>query len=385
MIGEAHPSDGRLFPVFSAVVQKQADRYLLVNSWGRRSVIEGPICHEIARSLEQSAPTAELSRLAPAHPALAELAAWLATPAVPLTQLDAVRLDGFDTLFLELTGRCNERCVHCYADAAPTVTEALSREDVLRVIEEASQLGFRRIQLTGGDPLLCDFLPEAVAHARTHGIPHIEIYTNGLALTAELLAELAPHQPTFAFSVYSIDPDEHDRVTRTPGSHKRTFAAIDRVVASKLKLRAALIIVDQESDPQALIDLLRARGVRAVSWTRTFSVGRGADVAEASRARTLDIDTSVEGGHRAAITTGERERQGKLCVTYTGDIVPCIFQRSAVIGNVRDGLLQQLVAGTSRAGRRAPGLSIATEVAQRLQCPSCRLTEVALGLAARSA
>ncbi|MEO7095924.1 MAG: radical SAM protein [Polyangiales bacterium] len=348
---------------------------MILSASGSRATIEGSLCAEVEASLAQGAPTPALLRLAPAHESLQELAGWLATPSVPLTALDIVRLDGFDTLFLELLGRCNERCLHCYADAAPTVTDALDRATALSVIEQARALGFRRIQLTGGDPLLSEYLPEAVRHAREVGIEHVEIYTNGLALTDELLAELAPARPAFAFSIYSADPEAHDRITRTPGSHRRTLAAIDRVVARELPVRCAVIVVDHATDVDALTELLTVRGVPEISVSRTFAVGRGTEHAVASQELVVAAHTISGGGHRAT----NAQSDGKLCVTYTGDVVPCIFQRASVLGNVRDGsLLELLTAPLPRPASR--GLPLAEEVGRRLQCTTCRVTDVGLAL-----
>ncbi|MBL9013830.1 MAG: hypothetical protein JNL83_06630, partial [Myxococcales bacterium] len=135
---------GRLFPEVGGIVAREGDRFVVIGSDGLRATVEGALCDEVAASLAAGSPTHALARLAPAHPALGAIVSWLATPAVPLTALDLVRLDGFDTFFLELLGRCNERCVHCYADASPTVDEGLARETALRVIAEAATLGFRR-------------------------------------------------------------------------------------------------------------------------------------------------------------------------------------------------------------------------------------------------
>jgi len=385
----AAPPTGRLFPAVPALVAREADGYVLVAGWGMQSRVSGPICREIEASLEAGAATAGLGRLVDAHPVLGELARWLETPAVPLSREGAVRLDGFDTLFIELVGQCNERCLHCYADSAPTVTDALEREVVLSVIDEAAALGFRRVQFTGGDPLLCDFLPEAVARAAERGIAHREIYTNGLALGERLLDELAASRPSFAFSFYSLDPEVHDRITRTPGSHRRTLAAIDRAVARGLAVRAAIVVMEENADGvDELIEFLHARGVGYVSWSRTFAVGRGVDRAGAGGAAAGASPaprTAESGGHRAP---AEADRaalpHGKLCVSYTGDVVPCIFQRSAVLGNVRSGRsLAEIVAGVAggagRPGAAARHLPVASEARQRLQCASCRLTDLALG------
>ncbi len=377
---------GRLFPELSAIVARDGDGMILISGTGMRSRVQGPICAAIEESLAQSAATPALQRLAGAHEALAELCGWLQTRSVPLTRLDAVRLDGFDTLFLELLGRCNERCLHCYADAAPTVEEALDQATVFSIIDQAKELGFRRIQFTGGDPLLCSFLPEAVAHARKRGIANIEIFTNGLALTESLIDELAPYQPSFSFSFYSLDPDEHDRITRTPGSQRRTIAAIDRVVARGLGIRAAVIVVDAETDVQAILDFLKSRGVGFVSWARTYSVGRGTEVADTSRGTTVierpsaPLQVEEGGGHRGSSVSGERERLGKLCVTYAGDVVPCIFQREGVLGNVNSGTsLREILEGPAPQRTARRGLPKLEDASKRLQCGSCRLTELGLG------
>lgn len=375
---------GALFPSVPAMVARDGDSYILVGPTGMRSKVRGAICREIEASLARGGVTDRLRALLPAHAALGELSQWLETPTVPLTRERAVRLDGFDILFVELTGQCNERCVHCYADAAPTVTDALPRDVVMRVVDEAHVLGFPRIQFTGGDPLLCDFLPEAVARAAERGFPFIEIYTNGLALSAELLNQLAPSRPAFAFSFYSMRPEVHDGVTRTPGSHRRTLAAIDRAVARGLGVRVSIIVTTEDEDVDALVSFFRARGVASVSWSRTFSVGRGEDIAEESQQREVVAPTArAGGGHTGAGPVGEEiRRSGKLCVTYTGDVVPCIFQRSSALGNVHAGTsLADIVAGGARVRPPKPprALPMATEVRARLACPSCQLTDVALG------
>ncbi len=375
------PSQGLLFPDIPALVAEDADGFVLLDGNGARWHVSGPLCRDIAASLEARAPNDGLRRLATAHPTLARLAGWLRTPAVPLSREHAVRLDGFDTLFVELLGRCNEQCLHCYAESAPTVTDALERDVVFRIIDDAVAAGFRRMQFTGGDPLLCDFLPEAVSYAAAVGVPSIEIYTNGLALHDRLLDELAPARPSFAFSFYSIDPDIHDRITRTPGSQRRTLAAIDRALARGLKVRVAIVVMQENAERvDELIDMLRARGVPFVSWSRTFSVGRGVELAASGRSVSEVPRREVEqGGHRAPSEDGVRAGLGKLAVTYSGDVVPCIFQRSSVLGNVRSGRsLAAIVRDGGRVGARR-GLPVANEARARLQCSSCRLTDAALG------
>jgi MoaA/NifB/PqqE/SkfB family radical SAM enzyme len=369
---------GRVFPATGGLIARHDGGYLLVHRDGRRSTITGAVCDAIDEALVRREPTPALTKLAAAHVVLDELVAWLATPSVPLTVLDAVRLDGFETIYVELVGRCNERCVHCYAESAPEITDALDRATVLSVIEQAVELWFRTLQLTGGDPLLSDVLVDAVAHARARGMANIEIYTNGLALTDELLSQLAPLRPSFSISLYGSDPAHHDAVTRTPGSHRRSLAAIDRVVAAGLQLRVSIVVVDQQVDVQATIDMLRARGVAEVGWTNTFAVGRGTSHADASQARPIVAETPAGGAHRSFASSSPR--QGQLAVTYTGNLVPCIFQRTTSLGSVRDQPIAALLAAPSKRSLLR-SLPSADDAARRLQCASCRLTEVGVALA----
>jgi MoaA/NifB/PqqE/SkfB family radical SAM enzyme len=368
---------GLLFPSIPAMVAREPSGYVLLASSGLRANIRGQICEAIDDSIARGRPTELLQRLASAHAALGELVAWFQTPSIALDRRNAVVLDGLDTIFIELLGQCNERCVHCYAESAPTVTDALERDVAMRVVEQAVAAGFKRIQFTGGDPLLCDFLPEVVELAATLGAPHIEIYTNGLALSDELLGRLAPFSPRFAFSVYSTRPEVHDATTRTPGSHRRTLAAIDRVVAKGLTCRAGAVILDESEDVDELVRMLKARGVAYVSWTRAYPVGRGTEVADASASALDSVKRSVSldegGGHRSSEMQGTA---GKLCVTYKGDVVPCIFQRQSVLGNVRHGSLTEILDGVSSPRR---GLPTVDDARDRLQCSSCRLTDAALG------
>ena len=95
-----------------------------------------------------------------------------------------------------------------------------------------------------------------------------------------------------------------------------------------------------------------------------------------SSSRSIGPRTVETGGHSAP---GSRRGSGKLCVSYTGDVVPCIFQRQSILGNVRSGvpLVELLAAGRPGPARR--GLPVSDDSRLRLQCASCRLTDAALG------
>ena len=296
---------------------------------------------------------------------VARAADLLTSGTVTLTPRNAVELSGFDTLFLELTGRCNEHCSHCYAESGPKVGGALHRERCLELLVAASELGFQRVQLTGGEPLLCDFLPELAARLTALEMG-CEVYTNGTLLQAALLDKLRPYRPDFAFSFYSYRPEVHDRITRLTGSQRLTLAAIDRVRDAGLNLRASIVAMPENADHlEQTAAFLRNRGVQRIGYSSTFQAGRG---------RYFTADQPIHGGdHRPSAPAGPH---GVLCVAYNGDVLPCIFNRQTVLGNVHHRDLAAIVNDPSRQPRTYPILDQAT--AETLACHGCRFTRAAL-------
>ena len=78
---------------------------------------------------------------------------------------------GLRLAWLELTSRCNLRCVHCYEEAGDTRREEMPREEWERVVSELAALGCSAVQLTGGEPLLRDDVLELTEHASSRSSP----------------------------------------------------------------------------------------------------------------------------------------------------------------------------------------------------------------------
>lgn len=305
----------------------------------------------------------------PAHRGVVEVARrGGAQPWVPLSASGTAPI-----LFLEVLGRCNERCVHCYASSGPDVEAALPREVCLDVIRDAAAAGFGRLQLTGGDPLLCAFLPELARAARDAGMSEVEIYTNGLALTSDRLAELEPARVRFAFSFYSHDPQVHDAITGVAGSQRRTLRAIGEAAQRGARVRVGVVQMAQNATGlEETRQLLIEQGVAPEAiWVDTIhQVGRGSAEAAA-------IAGAERGAHGGAPTeTGQPAKwPGKACVAYTGEVYPCIFARSTRLGSV---LEESLATILDRARSRREATVSWAQLPSQLACLDCRLTVAAL-------
>jgi radical SAM protein with 4Fe4S-binding SPASM domain len=128
----------------------------------------------------------------------------------------------------EVTHRCNERCQHCYLDVLPPQRQPageLTTAEGLALLDQMAALGVLYLSLSGGEIFVRRDWRElvAAAHARRFVL---RIFTNGLAITPAVVAQLANFQPyAVEISVYGADAATHDAVTQTPGSFVRTRRA----------------------------------------------------------------------------------------------------------------------------------------------------------------
>jgi len=288
----------------------------------------------------------------------------------PLTRETVLRGSGWRQLFVELTAKCNEQCVHCYAESAPSRTEALRWPELRNVLEDAKGLGFALVQLTGGDPLISPHCVRAVEYAAEIGIPQVEIYTNGLALRGKTYERLRELSPSFAFSFYSHDPEAHDAITQTPGSHERTTRAIRRAIEDGLKVRVGVIsMMQNRRDVPKTLEYLLTLGVHqdAIGFDQMREVGRGEATATASAAPPMGIQT---GGVE---TKRLRSFGGTAAVSYEGTVYPCIFSRHLPLGTIHDAALAAILTSAEPvASRKRNLLTARARWGEKLSCWECQ-------------
>ena len=113
-------------------------------------------------------------------------------------------------LRVSVTDRCNLRCTYCmpsdFADWLPG-DHLLSVDELLEVIEVATENGITGIRLTGGEPLLRPDIVEIVRRINELPLtPAISLTTNGIRL-----AEMAPGLKAAGLKRVNISLDTLDR------------------------------------------------------------------------------------------------------------------------------------------------------------------------------
>lgn len=331
--------------------------------------ITGAFADSVGALLNERAGNGDLQRLR----ALESSHPWLhglhrCSPQAPSGLASSVLPLGM--LFIELTARCNERCIHCYAESSPERTEALTKDEVCAVLDTAMTLGRPFVQFTGGDPLIHPELVEMVAHARAVKVAGIEIYTNGLLLNDALISRLLPHAPRLSFSIYADTPGIHDTITRVPGSWNKTLAAMHRARDAGLEVRAGVALMDENLDAAGRMpDFLRRELGLAEEAIRFDAVKRAGRGRESPR-----LQQQYAGGHTPAGAS-----QGKLCVAADGQVYPCIFARRSPLGDIRAQGLDTIVEGLEERRPAKPSAKRWTFCRHSLSCLDCQMHVYALG------
>jgi cyclic pyranopterin phosphate synthase len=122
-----------------------------------------------------------------------------------------------DYLRISITDRCNESCLYCLPEGFRNWRrrDLLSVEEIIRVVQAAAGLGFRKFRLTGGEPLLRDdAINLATRMASIEGVKCIGISTNGTRLAPMAAGLRKAGIRTVNISLDALNPATYLRITR---------------------------------------------------------------------------------------------------------------------------------------------------------------------------
>lgn len=237
-------------------------------------------------------------------------------------------------LRISVTDLCNFRCTYCMpAEGVPLKKheDILSFNEIAEIVKVGTQLGLKKIRLTGGEPLVRKELPKLVKMiAEIDGIEDIGLTTNGVFLSqlAVQLKEAGLNRVNI--SLDTLNPEKFRKITRT-GNLNDVLKGIDAAIEAELlpvKINFVRIPGENEEDEKEVRKYceeknLKLRFIRQMNLkTGEFSV--------------------VEGG-----AGGNCEICNRLRLTADGFIVPCLH--SGLRYNVRK-------LGIEEAFRRAVNL-----------------------------
>jgi radical SAM protein with 4Fe4S-binding SPASM domain len=148
---------------------------------------------------------------------------------------------------LDLTFRCNNRCVHCYVNKPVEDHEEkkkeLTRAEICRILDHLADEGCLWLLMTGGEPFVREDFRDIYRYAKRKGFI-TTLFTNGTLITpslAKFLQELPPH--SIEITLYGITQNTYEGITRLPGSYKRCMNGINLLLERNLPLKLKTIVI----------------------------------------------------------------------------------------------------------------------------------------------
>ncbi len=221
-----------------------------------------------------------------------------------------------DYLRMSVTDRCNLRCQYCMPEGLARLLrheEILSFEEIVEVARTAVGMGFTKVRLTGGEPLVRRDIEQLVAMlAKIEGIEDLAMSTNGILLDdyAAVLAAAGLHRVNI--SLDSMDPEHYAQMTGG-GDLQRVLAGIEAAREARLvPIKLNCVVTESSTEPDAL----------AVA---RFARDNGL---EARFIHMMDLATGkffvVEGG-----VGGDCPRCNRVRLSSDGMVRPCLFSNLA--------------------------------------------------------
>ncbi|MBU0676083.1 MAG: radical SAM protein [Proteobacteria bacterium] len=268
--------------------------------------------------------------------------------------------NGLLSLELELSRACNLRCIYCYAESGLPMANELTLTEINSVIEQAVDLGARKIiVLGGGEPLMYKDLFQVIDAILAKGVD-ADLFTNGMLITEEKARALYERNMAVVVKMNSRNPSIQDMLAGQSGA----FASIEKGLAAlrragypdeKHTLGIETIICRQNYDEMP--DLwIWAREQGIIPYVEMMTMqGRATEHPE------LEVSIAEIKALFEKLSIIDRERFGtnwtphpplaasqcarheySCTVTACGDVQPCPGV-SVAAGNIRDNSLAEIL------------------------------------------
>ena len=264
---------------------------------------------------------------------------------------------------IELTSRCNERCIHCYI---PHQNKLYDIDNYLfyTVLDQCRDMGLLNLTLSGGEPMCHPNFLEFLHKANEYDFA-VTILSNLTLLTNDIISAMkACHSTNVQVSLYSMNPEVHDSITQLDGSFYRTRDAILRLIENDIPLRISCPTMKQnKNDYREVLKWAHKHKIKAptdyILMARcdrtTDNLDNRLSIDDVGKIITNIIDTNEDYQNEILkpnfAEQDSRDRSNDLvcgvCVSSiqmgaNGNVYPCSGWQNYVCGNVKEMPLKEI-------------------------------------------
>lgn len=269
------------------------------------------------------------------------------------------------TFHIELTSKCNERCIHCYIPHENKINE-INRELMLNALQQCKELSVLTVIFSGGEPMLHPNFCEFLKYAKDCDF-NVTVLSNLTLLNDETIEALKyRHASCVNVSLYSMDSDIHDSITTISGSFQKTLTNILRLIDNNIPVQINCPIMKQNKDSfykviewgqnhkcSVITDyLIMARSDRSIdNLNNRLSENELKSVID----KLLETDVVFQSNIKSGIMSKDNAisdiqpddrvcgvGMSTLCMLTNGDVYPCAGWQKYFCGNLNKVLLKDI-------------------------------------------
>lgn len=244
---------------------------------------------------------------------------------------------------IEMTHRCNLKCVHCCIDADGVVSDKkdLSTEEIKSTFDKIIKWNPSTIMLSGGEPMLRKDFIELLKYLKLNYDGKIIVSTNGTLINEKNAKVLSECASQIDISLDGVD-EESCSLVRGPGIFEKVINNVKLLKDTGFeKITLSMVISDKNEHLESEFNKLN-ESLGTSPLVRIFApVGRGKDNIEVFSEKEIDevyipedflSDKYDKSFGVCACSAGKRE----IMITHNGDIYPCItfMNPKNKIGNI---------------------------------------------------
>ena len=288
-------------------------------------------------------------------------------------------------VWLELTNRCNCRCLHCYGafgcPSKDSLNQELSDDEWMKIIDVIASAGCKAIQLIGGEPLLFPHFCELLYYAHDRGIPSIDVFTNGTLMTTKILNAVKRTGASVRVSLYGHDAATHDGITQSNGSFSKLDHTLDQLRKFEIPTRIAVVLMrENQSYLERIKAYIENKGHLYTGFDTVRKVRHSEQLSHAATDPSIIVERLMS---KPSFCTSNSDFEinsrwnscwyGKCAITAIGDVIPCIFARDKKCGNIHvDSFVDIRESLLSFWGINKERVEVCRDCEFRYACDDCR-------------